>query len=413
MRSPISRDEAIDELRTLIAIPSVTGNEEALARHLSQRLESLGADHIEFVDDPIGRTNVIGVFETDHRDASGELVLVGHMDTVAPLDWTEWWISHEGTSPRSDPYAGAELDGAIWGRGAADVKGGIATILRALDQVRLEGRPLAKRVVVAFVSDEESGEEGMGLSAGLKASANLIAQHAPDARLCIYVEPTTLSVYATQMGFQIADITIHGRTSYFGKPELGIDALRIAHEILTSLWKHNELLQALPEDPLIGKPNLLVTSIQAGGLIAVPGVCKLSLIRKVLPNESMDVAQAAIVDAVRSVHIPQDASVDIEFTAARDHAAGGTPVKNDPSHEAISQFHTALVAVRPDKQTIEGAPYWSEAPILESTIGAPCIYWAAGDIADCHTPRENVNVQDYIDAIQILTGFLTTPWSAQ
>lgn len=409
-RLTVDRDHAIKELQALIAIPSVTGQEQALAEHLKARLESLGADRVELRVDPVGRANVVGVFEPTTQGPSGDLILVGHMDTVAALDWTEWWQAQDAHDPRLDPFSGVVVDEAIWGRGAADVKGGIATILLALEALVGDGAERAKRVVVAFVSDEESGEPEMGLSAGLKASMDPIAEVATDPRLCIYVEPTTLAIYTTQMGFQIADITINGRTSYFGKPELGVDALQIAHRVLDALWQHNQELQSTPADPLIGKPNLLVTYVNAGGLIAVPGQCKMSLIRKVLPSESMDQAQADIVAAVRSVSLPEGASIDVAFTASRDHDAGGTPVSNDPTHEAIAAFRDVLVAIRPDKAKVEGAPYWSEAPILESRLGAPCIYWAAGDIADCHTPREHVGVQDYLDAVSILAAFVAEPW---
>ena len=102
----------------------------------------------------------------------------------------------------------------------------------------------------------------------------------------VYVEPTNLDVYTAQIGFFIADIRVTGKSAYFGKPELGIDALKASHQILEALWKHEAELKAGPSHDLVGASSILVTSIESGGYIAVPGDCKLSLIRKLAPGRN-------------------------------------------------------------------------------------------------------------------------------
>jgi len=104
----------------------------------------------------------------------------------------------------------------------------------------------------------------------------------------IYVEPTQLAVFTAQIGFFIADITITGKSAYFGVPELGKDALKAGHTVMAALWQHSDAISARAEHDLIEKGSLLVTQVSAGGLIAVPETCKLSLIRKLLPGESLD-----------------------------------------------------------------------------------------------------------------------------
>ena len=95
--------------------------------------------------------------------------------------------------------------------------------LRVLDRAKL---PHLGDVVFAFVGDQESGEPDIGVSAGMKAFAAAIeAGEVPRPHLAIYVEPTEIQIYAAQIGFFIAEITLTGRSAYFGTPELGVGSL--------------------------------------------------------------------------------------------------------------------------------------------------------------------------------------------
>ena len=211
------------------------------------------------------------------------------------------------------------------------------------------------------------------------------------------------------MGFQIVDIEITGKTSYFGKPELGIDALKIGHQILAKLWEHDNTIKLEMKHDLIGNSSLLVTAVNAGGLIAVPGTCKISLIRKVLPGESMEKSGQDLLAVIQSVQVVDGAAVKVTFSASRDHKFGGTPFECDVSNEleklqAIVNSHHSRISM------FEGAPYWSEAPLIAHALGIDCVYWAAGDISNCHTPEERINKNDYFAAIKSLAEYLGTPW---
>src|SRR5262249_2453784 len=176
--------------------------------------------------------------------------------------------------------------------------------IEALRLVLKSKTPLAGDVVLAFVGDEESGEPGTGVSAGMKALMPMLDSNAlPRPDMAIYVEPTTLDVYPAQMGFFIADIEVTGRTAYFGVPERGVAALKATHAGLEALWAPSADLEKRGAHPLIGRSFLLVTAVEGGGLIAVPGRCKLSLIRKLRPGEDLDVARSEFEAAVRNAVI--------------------------------------------------------------------------------------------------------------
>ena len=408
MKTAIVLDEknAIQELQEIIAIPSITGTEKKLAADLAKRLELLGADDVVLQEGADFRANVIATFK---GKSSSELLLFAHIDTVNTGDWEEFWGKSKASDLRINPFGGAEVDGAIWGRGAGDVKGGIATVLQALAVIKKNKLLLEKSVTVVFVSDEESGEVGMGLSNGMKAALPIVKKKSQNPALAIYLEPTELNIYTAQMGFQIVDIKITGKTSYFGKPELGIDALKIGHQVLEKLWQHDLEMKKQDEHGLIGHSSLLVTAMTAGGLIAVPGTCEISLIRKVLPGESMEKSGQDLRSVIQNMDLIEGASIEIEFSASRDHEFGGTPFECDITGE-LKKLQEIVNSHHSGTSVFEGAPYWSEAPLIARALEIDCVYWAAGDISNCHTPEEHIDRTDYFAAIKSLAEYLSAPW---
>jgi acetylornithine deacetylase len=156
----------------------------------------------------------------------------------------------------------------------------------------------------------------------------------PRPDFAIYHEPTALDIYPAQMGFFICDITVKGRTAYFGVPEEGVDALKATHAILSELWAHSQAIEAEAPHPLVGPSFLLATSIEGGGYIAVPGACRLSLIRKLRPGESLEAARTSFEAAARSAPLQPGIEVGFAYPAGRDHPLGGTAAEvasADPS----------------------------------------------------------------------------------
>jgi acetylornithine deacetylase len=298
LRKQLDDGEALKLLQRAIAVPSVTGDEKAFAELLARELRALGASDVALKDFAPGRPNVSARLRGEGRGP--RLLLTGHTDTVHVCGWTERWTGTE----RADPFGGAVIDGEIWGRGSGDLKAGICTALMAARLVREAGLSLPREILFAFVGDEESGEPNSGVSAGMKAftediRSGVVAR--PD--IAIYVEPTPLNVYAAQMGFLICDITVAGKSAYFGVPELGVDALKAGHALLSALWAHSAALERLAPHRLVFLPCLLVTEIKAGGYIAVPGECRISLILKLIPGQSLDEAKAGLEAATRSASL--------------------------------------------------------------------------------------------------------------
>lgn len=391
---------AIALLQRVVGCDSVTGKEAGVAAILAEELHRLGVEGVTLRDFLPGRPNVWGARPSE---AGGpHVLLVGHTDTVHVRGWRERWAGTE----RENPFSGAIADGALWGRGAADLKAGLCTAIEAvrlLDRARI---PLGGPVTFAFVGDEESGEAGTGVSAGMRAFASMIeAGNAARPDFAIYVEPTELDVYVAQMGFFIAEIVVSGRSAYFGTPEQGVDALKGAHAILAALWAHSEALAAGADHALIGRSFLLVTEIKAGGYIAVPGECRLSLIRKARPGESLDEARASLEKAIHAAPVDRGIAIAIDYPAGRDHPIGGTPAEIDPALPLVRRLTGCIGAAAPDRARTLGAPFWSEAPFL-TRLGVPTVYCAPGDIRICHTLEERIPIGEYRRGILGLAAFL-------
>ncbi len=378
---------------------SVTGDEGRMADMLVPEMGRLGLSPLR-EDFLPGRPNVTGT-----RVGFGggvHLQFVGHTDVVHARDWGAHWAGQA----QADPFGAVVIDGELWGRGAADLKAGICAALAALEVLDRAGVRLRGSLSFAFVGDEESGEPGTGVSAGMRHWAGaVVAGRLARPDVAVYVEPTRLCVMPVQIGFFIVDVVLTGQSAYFGRPDLGRDALRAAHRVLAAIWDHSDAIAARAEHALLGRAFALVTGIAAGGLIAVPGECRFSLIRKLLPDESLDAATDALEAVIRGA-VPEGIALSLTYPAGRDHARGGSPAGIAVDHPLVTTLSACLAAVRPGAGGVEGAPFWSEMPFLTDIIGCPAVYCAPGDIAICHTNHERVALADYHDAILSFAAFI-------
>ncbi|MBN7776191.1 M20/M25/M40 family metallo-hydrolase [Nitratireductor aquimarinus] len=400
LKSALDADAAVALLKGAIARESVTGNEANFVSYLQEQMQTLGLAP-QSADFLPGRPNVWGA-----RKGHGEgprLLFIGHTDTVHVRGWAEHW---KGTE-REDPFSGAVIDGEIWGRGSGDLKAGITASLSALALLDRAGIKLKGGVAYAFVGDEESGEPDTGVSAGIKDLTQRFESgeiEKPD--FAVYVEPTQLSIFPAQMGFFIADVTITGKSAYFGVPEEGVDALKATHRVLEAIWRHSDVIGARASHPLVGRAFALVTGIEGGGYIAVPGECRFSLIRKLLPGEALDDAVGELESVINEAISGTGTTVAINYPAGRDHPHGGSPTEVDPERADIQALAASMNGALPGRGAIAGAPYWSEAPFLIERLGCPTVYCAPGDITNCHTFEERVSVEEYLAGIVGFASFI-------
>ncbi|MDW5317008.1 M20 family metallopeptidase [Rhizobium sp. PL01] len=401
LRAALDRDDAIALLRGAIGAESITGNEANFVSYLEGEMLARKIGGITVSDFLPGRPNIRG----ERRGVGGgkRLLFIGHTDTVHVDGWREHWAGTE----RENPFGAPLIEGQIWGRGAGDLKAGICSSLASLSLLDKAGIKLKGDVAFAFVGDEESGQLGTGVSAGIKDYTNRIeAGEVAKPDFAVYVEPTQLAVYPAQIGFFITDIKITGKSAYFGVPELGRDALKASHSVMSALWEHSDDISARAEHPLIGRGFLLITGLSGGGFIAVPEECTLSLIRKLLPGESLDTAAAELESVIRGAVCDPEIRIEMSYPAGRDHALGGSAAEINRDLPEVSTLCAAVEDAMAGRGTIQGAPFWSESPFFVNRLGVPAVYCAPGDIRNCHTFEEHVDVEEYLAGIVAFATFM-------
>ena len=162
----------------------------------------------------------------------------------------------------------------------------------------------------------------------------------------------------------------------------------------------------MPPHPLTGLSSVLVTGLEGGGYIAVPGECRFSVIGSLRPGDRLDDAVAEFEKAVRAAPVQEGIEIDIHYPAGRDHSRGGMPAEIPADLSEVGMLSKAISDVDPDRGHIGGAPFWSESSFLTNRLGVPTVYCAPGDIACCHTSREHLDLEEYFAAIRTYARFM-------
>jgi acetylornithine deacetylase len=362
-------DPAIKLLRELVAVNSVNptlvrgaAGEREIAELIAAEMRRGGLDvSIETVTH--GRPNVVGVLEG--RAAGRTLMFCGHTDTV-------------GVSGMIDPFTPIERDGRLYGRGAQDMKGGVAAMIAAATQIAERGGLASGRLVVAAVVDEEHSSIG--------ADA-LVKSWRADA--AVVTEPTDLEIAVGHKGFAWIEIVVNGRAAHGSRPADGEDAILRLGRVLTRLESLDRLLQARPPHPLVGTGSLHASIIEGGReLSSYPDRATLQMERRTLPSEP----EAIALHEVQQI-LDEIAREDATFraTATVVFSRPGYEISADSDLPSLLEAAVTQVGVQP---RVAGASFWTDAAIL-GQAGIPSVLFGPGG-AGLHSTEEYVNVADVI-----------------
>lgn len=239
-------------------VPGAEG-EAALAHFVAGFLENRGLE-VELRDALPGRPNVVARIVGTGDGPS--ILLCCHLDTVSVAGMAE-------------PFSGAIEDGRLLGRGAQDVKGGLAAMLAAA-VVLSQSRPKGD-VIVAGVADEEAysaGTEAL-LKGGIRAD------------MAIVFEPSELDVVVAHKGFAWIRLVTRGVAAHGSRPAEGVDAIAHMGRVLAAVETHGVELSRRPPHPLLGAASLHASLIRGGReLSSYPDICELDLERRTLPGET-------------------------------------------------------------------------------------------------------------------------------
>ena len=378
----IPRGDAVALARELIQIDSrnptlVLGapGEAACAQALASALQDWGFD-VHLQEAVPGRPNVIASIGPADAPA---LMLNGHLDVV-------------GVDGMIHPAFDAELrDDFIYGRGSADMKGGIAAMCAA---AALGAPPNPKRkVVVAAVADEEYESLGMRalIAGGVRADAAIVT------------EPTRLAICPAHRGFVWIDVELTGRAAHGSRYDIGVDAITHAGLLLAELDRLERARETAVRHPLLGRGSLHASRINGGvGMSTYPESCTLSIERRTLPGESADTALREITDACERARA-LDSRFDARVTLTTAQLPSDVPVHAPVVERLRSALERENVPAK-----IEGLSAWTDAALLNEA-GIPAICFGPGDIALAHAAEEFVPVAEIVTATRVLTS-LVTEW---
>lgn len=343
----------------------------------------------DWVNRYAGRQNVVGMLG---HGAGKSIILNGHIDTVS-------------TGPRElwehDPFGG-ELDGGkIYGRGAADMKSGLAALLMAAKCAQavtvIEGKVLFESVV-----DEEGGGNGSLACAakGYSADAAIVA------------EPTKLRICTTHRGVLIGRIEIIGKAAHASRKDEGVSALEKGVDVLRQLSLLEQYRREHVEPhPLLEKPTILAGKFQAGDQVnIVPPKCTIDIDVKYLPSEADEVGAGSrvkgqlrewVLDYSQNDPWLKEHPPKVEFLY--DLPPSSTPADH-PLVSTISSVHATLFGGRAPE--VIGFQAWSDMYHLNGH-GTPAVMFGPGDMdASAHQIEECVEVQELIDATKLLCGVI-------
>jgi len=279
---------ALRLLSKMVAIPSVTGEEKELAEFLLEELGKLGFK-TGFQEVENGRGNVYGIHEFGEEGPT--LMFNGHLDTVPPVGGWE-----------TSPFNPVIKDGRLYGLGACDMKGGLASIFAALKALVESDYPLKGTLAFSGVVDEEAYSKGAkALLETELAKSNAIIVGEPD--FGDKERPVPLGM----TGKVLYEITVKGRPAHGLHPERGINAIEEAARILTSLDRLKRI-----NHPRFGRGSLCTLKIEGGYKtysVVVPDKCTLIINRLTVPGESVESAVIDLEELIENLGLKAEVEI--------------------------------------------------------------------------------------------------------
>ena len=288
------------------------------------------------------------------------LMLNAHLDTV-------------GVAGMRAPFEPDVRDGRMYGRGTMDMKGSLAACLLAVADAT--SRDLRGDVVLAAVADEEHGSIG---------SEAAVAEVPADG--AIVTEPTDLDIHVAHRGFSVFEVELEGKASHTSKPEQGTNALTHLGRLLAAIERHDDALRAAAPHPLLAHGSLQAVLASGGReLFTTPARASATIERRTLPGESADAVRYEVEELL--ARLGQDDptfSADVRTLVARE------PFEAPDGSAIEASLTSALRAVRGAEPRRLGAPYWTDAALVQAA-GIPAVLFGpvGGGI---HEPGEWLDV---------------------
>lgn len=393
----IDVDGLAETLCELIAIPSEGNFETPAQRRVAALMETFGMEvdvwDIDFdalrlhpaYTVEIEREHGLGVVGTLGRSRGGDggrtLILNGHIDVVPAGELDRWHYP---------PWRGTLAEGRIYGRGSADMKGGLCCALFAARAIRDAGVELPGRLMIQSVIGEEDG--GAGTLAAVERG------YCGDA--AIIMEPTELMIAPAQAGAFGFRITVPGVAAHGALRGEGVDPIEKFLPIYTAMREFETARNRGVTDPLFSDYDipfaLCVGKLQCGvwaSTVAEALICEGRLgvaidedskqVREALDNR---VREAALADPWLRDHPPT-----VEWTGAQFE-----PAAIDADHRIVTTLFDSFRDATGDNAIVRGMPYGADMRLLVHQGRTPTVLFGPGNVRHAHAPDEFVAVEELL-----------------
>lgn len=396
-----SKDEAITFLQEMVGIPSVTGDEAAIQKFVSNYLVGIGLDVDMWETDweelkkhpgyrPVdrgyeGRPNIVATLKGTGGGRS--LLLNGHTDVI-PVGNGEGWSDN--------PWSASVKEGRIYGRGSCDMKSGVASHILAVQYLKELGLTPKGDVMINVVIDEEVSGHGTldTVIRGYKADAGISG------------ETSDLAVQPACIGRIWFEIEIQGKPAGIQQRYLGISGIELGNKITKAVADLEAKRIATVTHPLypsaIDSLPCIVGSFQAGNYpSAFPATCLLKGSIGTVPSEDHEGVKQSLIDAVAEA-AAQDPWMKVHPPKVRfvgyDAEASEIP-RNHPIVETVSRTYTEITGKQP---VISGRQGAADTRFLNSYGSTPTVIFGPGSTAVMHANDEYVSIDDYITSIKVM-----------
>jgi succinyl-diaminopimelate desuccinylase len=383
IRRRVDAPALVELASELVRIPSVNapalGRSEApAARLVASTMERFGWP-VEVDEVSPGRPNVIGYVEGGRPGPT--LLFEGHTDVVTEGEEDAWSF---------DPFSGEVVAGQLRGRGSADMKGGVAAMLYGVASLAADG-PFPGRVLVAALVDEE------GMMSGAKHFVR--AGRAAGVDAAVVCEPEGGEVCIAQKGALRLLIEAEGVMAHGAMPERGRNPTPALVELLQAVAEAEQALQmAHGEHPLLGRPYLTPTVLQAGDPLQVnviPRSARCALDVRSLPGIDHDELVSRLRQAAAGITARR--GVDLRVVVVEDRPATEVDAGH-PVVEALVAAHEEVTGMRP---ALGGVPGTTDGTILWRDAGIPVVVYGPGRKWIAHQADEYVDVEELLVAAEV------------
>lgn len=374
----VDPDDTVRLLRDLVRIDSVNpelvdgaAGEAEIAAYVAGELRDAGLE-VETREATPGRVSVVGRLRGDGGPGPS-FMLNAHTDTV-------------GVEGMEDPFSAGLRDGRVYGRGAYDMKGGLAACIAAAKALSEAGAPFPGELLVAAVADEEHSSVG---------TADVLTGYSSDA--AVVTEPTELELCTAHKGFAWLAVETRGRAAHGSQFEVGRDANMRMGRVLSRLEELEREVRSRDPHPLLGPPSLHAPLLQGGtGISTYADRCTLRIERRTVPGETGEQVEREVEQILEELREAPDFEASLETVLVRN------PFEVDADSGVVRTLEAASERVLGSPPEHVGENPWMDSALLADAGIETAVMGPRGEGA--HAVEEWVEVESVVDLARILSA---------